>query len=67
MYELHKNIYGALCESLMDGFLTSEGQRLHPCWGPAPADPGYSKERRLQRPIQMLITDIKSNRMRIVQ
>ena len=30
MYELHKNTYGALCESLMDDFLTSEGQRLHP-------------------------------------
>ena len=39
---------------------------LH-CRGPAPADPGYSKERRLRRPIQMLIRDIKSNRMRIDQ
>ena len=37
------------------------------CRGPAPADPGYSKERRLRRPIQMLIRDIKSNRMRLAQ
>ena len=37
------------------------------CRGPAPADPGYSKERRRRRPIQMLIRDIKSNRMRIGQ
>ena len=37
------------------------------CRGPAPADPGYSKERQPRRPIQMLIRDIKSNRMRIAQ
>ena len=37
------------------------------CRGPAPADPGYSKERQIRRPIQMLIRDIKSNRMRIAQ
>ena len=30
MYEQHKNTYGALGESLMDDFLTSEGQRLNP-------------------------------------
>ena len=37
------------------------------CRGPAPADPGYSKGRRCRRPIQMVIRDIKSNRMRIAQ
>ena len=37
------------------------------CRGPAPADPGYSKERQRRRPIQMLIRDIKSNRTRIAQ
>ena len=38
------------------------------CWGPAPADPGYSKWGRRRRPINYLfITDIKSNRMRIAQ
>ena len=25
------------------------------CWGPAPADPGYSKERRRRRPIYLNI------------
>ena len=29
------------------------------CRGPAPADPGYSKERQRRRPIQMLIRDNK--------
>ena len=37
------------------------------CRGPALADPGYSKGRRSRRPIQMVIRDIKSNRMRIAQ
>ena len=37
------------------------------CRGPAPADPGNSKGRRHRRPIQMVIRDIKSNRMRIAQ
>ena len=40
---------------------------LEPCRGAAPADPGYSKERWRRWPIQMLIRDIKSNRMRIAQ
>ena len=37
------------------------------CRGPAPADAGYSKGRWRRRPIQMVIRDIKSNRMRIAQ
>ena len=38
------------------------------CWGPAPADPGYSKERWRRRIfIYLLIKDIKNNRMRIAQ
>ena len=43
------------------------------CQGPAPADPGYSKERRHRRGSgynsfnQILIKDIKSNRIRISQ
>ena len=37
------------------------------CRGPAPADPGYSKERRHRRPIYIFIKDIKSNRMMIAQ
>ena len=37
------------------------------CQGPAPADPGYSKERWLRQPIYLFIKDIKSNRMRIAQ
>ena len=45
----------------------AEGKRPCGCRGPAPADPGYLKERRPRRPIQMLIRDIKSNRMRIAQ
>ena len=40
---------------------------LDGCWGPAPADPGYSKGRQRRRPIQMVIRDIKTNRMRIAQ
>ena len=39
------------------------------CRGPAPADPGYSKRGRRQRPIYiyLFIKDSKSNRMRIAQ
>ena len=37
------------------------------CRDPALADAGYSKGRRRWRPIQMVIRDIKSNRMRIAQ
>ena len=35
--------------------------------GSSLADPGYSKERWLRRPIYLFIKDIKSNRMRIAQ
>ena len=41
---------------------------LTECRGPAPADPGYSKERRRWRLLIYLFTkDIKNNRMRIAQ
>ena len=33
--------------------LSHQGSLIILCWGPAPADPGYSKGRRLRRPIYL--------------
>ena len=57
-----------LCKTLVSVYCCCRRQvaSVVSCRGPAPADPGYSKGRR-RRPIQMVIRDIKSNRMRIAQ
>ena len=41
--------------SLRESDLSSDLKEMRECWGPAPADPGYSKERWHRRPIYLNI------------